>query len=99
MRMKYSRQLLIHYSLINAPVRASKGILVPVTGLEPVRCYHRGILSPLRLPISPHRQNLKISGRNSPLHSPSGNIIVDFCPFVNKKRDFFGQSITSAYSF
>ena len=30
--------------------------LVPVTGLEPVRCCHRGILSPLRLPISPHRR-------------------------------------------
>ena len=29
--------------------------LVPVTGFEPVRCRHRGILSPLRLPIPPHR--------------------------------------------
>lgn len=29
--------------------------LVPLTGLEPVRCCHRGILSPLRLPISPQR--------------------------------------------
>lgn len=27
--------------------------LVRATGLEPVRCHHRGILSPLRLPISP----------------------------------------------
>ena len=30
--------------------------LVPVTGLEPVRCCQRGILSPLRLPIPPHRR-------------------------------------------
>ena len=30
--------------------------LVPVTGLEPVRGCPRGILSPLRLPIPPHRQ-------------------------------------------
>ena len=30
--------------------------LVPLTGLEPVRCCHRGILSPLRLPISPQRR-------------------------------------------
>ncbi len=30
--------------------------MVPGTGLEPVRCCHRGILSPLRLPISPPRQ-------------------------------------------
>ena len=29
--------------------------LVPVTGLEPVRCRQRWILSPLRLPISSHR--------------------------------------------
>ncbi len=25
-----------------------------VAGLEPARCCHRGILSPLRLPIPPH---------------------------------------------
>lgn len=31
-------------------------ILVPKTGLEPVRCCHRGILSPVRLPISPLRR-------------------------------------------
>ena len=29
--------------------------MVPVAGLEPARCRHRGILSPLRLPIPPHR--------------------------------------------
>ncbi len=29
--------------------------MVPVTGVEPVRRFHRGILSPLRLPIPPHR--------------------------------------------
>ena|GEM_PF-1144863 len=27
--------------------------VVPGAGLEPAQCYHRGILSPLRLPISP----------------------------------------------
>ena len=31
-------------------------ILVPVTGLEPVRCRQRWILSPIRLPIPSHRQ-------------------------------------------
>ena len=30
-------------------------ILVPRAGVEPARCYHRGILSPLRLPIPPPR--------------------------------------------
>ena len=29
--------------------------VVPLTGIEPVRCRHRGILSPLRLPIPPQR--------------------------------------------
>ena len=32
--------------------------MVPVTGLEPVRCRQRWILSPLRLPIPTHRQVL-----------------------------------------
>ncbi len=27
--------------------------MVPGAGVEPARCFHRGILSPLRLPISP----------------------------------------------
>ena len=27
--------------------------MVPGAGIEPARCFHRGILSPLRLPISP----------------------------------------------
>ena len=30
-------------------------VLVPVAGLEPARCRHRWILSPLRLPIPSHR--------------------------------------------
>ena len=30
--------------------------IVGMTGLEPVRCYHQRILSPLRLPIPPHPQ-------------------------------------------
>ena len=37
--------------------------LVPETGLEPVRCFHRGILSPLRLPISPLRRYLEAPPR------------------------------------
>ena len=41
------------------------GILVPVTGLEPVQYLYRGILSPLCLPIPPHRQ---ISVRNTIAH-------------------------------
>ena len=33
--------------------------VVPRAGLEPARCYHRGILSPLRLPVPPPRQGKK----------------------------------------
>ena len=32
--------------------------MVPVTGVEPVRCLHHWILSPARLPIPSHRQNI-----------------------------------------
>ena len=35
--------------------------MVPVTGLEPVRMLLRGILSPLCLPIPPHRRADSIS--------------------------------------
>ena len=34
---------------------AVRSDVVPAAGLEPARCCHRGILSPLRLPISPQR--------------------------------------------
>gem|GEM_PF-3837814 len=30
--------------------------VVPGAGIEPARCHHRGILSPVRLPIPPSRQ-------------------------------------------
>jgi hypothetical protein len=30
--------------------------VVGMMGLEPIRCYHQRILSPLRLPIPPHPQ-------------------------------------------
>ena len=50
----------------NASDCASRDILVPVTGLEPVRCCHRGILSPLRLPISPHRHREVWAGITTP---------------------------------
>ena len=31
------------------------GCLVPGAGIEPARCRHRGILSPVRLPVPPPR--------------------------------------------
>jgi hypothetical protein len=35
------------------PLGYAATVMVPGAGLEPAQCYHRGILSPLRLPISP----------------------------------------------
>ena len=32
--------------------------LVPGAGIEPARCFQRGILSPVRLPIPPSRQKI-----------------------------------------
>ena len=43
------RGIFEHFSLIFSD------FLVLVIGLEPIRLLHRGILSPLRLPIPPHK--------------------------------------------
>ena len=40
--------------------------MVPVTGLEPVRYHYRGILSPLCLPIPPHRRTSACLEYHSP---------------------------------
>ena len=39
-------------------------LMVPRTGIEPVRYYYRGILSPLRLPVPPPRQTKQIWRRH-----------------------------------
>lgn len=43
----------LYYTKESAVLRIS--LLLLVAGLEPARCCHRGILSPLRLPVSPQR--------------------------------------------
>ena len=40
--------------MVNEVISSEK--MVPGAGVEPARCYHRGILSPLRLPVSPPGQ-------------------------------------------
>ena len=48
-------------SIVSAPYSEEpRRLMVPVTGLEPVRCRQRWILSPLRLPIPSHRHNMVI---------------------------------------
>ena len=45
--------------------------MVPGAGVEPARCCHRGILSPLRLPISPPGQG---GWRRNPESNRGGRI-------------------------
>ena len=66
-------------SLKKAFATANAFFLVRATGLEPVRCHHRGILSPLRLPISP-RPHI-INRRKS---FPAVIIILYYPMFVNR---------------
>ncbi len=55
--LKRASQIAISEKAIDAKTHASSHKrLVPGTRLELVRCYHRWILSPLRLPIPPPRQ-------------------------------------------
>jgi hypothetical protein len=39
--------------------------MVLLTGIEPVWCCHRGILSPLRLPISPQQRGMHGTLKNN----------------------------------
>ncbi len=56
-RISINKQLELFY----VTVEYSKERMVPKTGIEPVRGYPRGILSPLRLPIPPLRHKRKES--------------------------------------
>ena len=50
-------------SLKKAFATANAFFMVRATGLEPVRYFYRGILSPLRLPVPPHPHILFAAGR------------------------------------
>ena len=41
-------------------LRARTNVLVELEGLEPSRCFHHRILSPMRLPIPPQLQFLEV---------------------------------------
>lgn len=55
------------FKTVPKPLRFSCHV-VPVTGLEPVRCFQQGILSPWRLPIPPHRPMVAPSGLEPERH-------------------------------
>ena len=79
-------------SVLNSLSNAVRTLaMVPVTGLEPVRCRQRWILSPLRLPIPTHRQvlnyysalsglfqeeNLHLSGKSFTPRPGAANTVV-----------------------
>ena len=50
--------------------KSGKAQPVPPTGIEPVRCFHRGILSPLRLPVPPRRLLYGIVTQNGGIVNP-----------------------------
>ena len=43
--------------------------MVPRAGIEPAWCYHRGILSPLRLPVSPPGLGLEAEAGIGPAYA------------------------------
>ena len=47
--------------------------MVPETGIEPVFPFGRGILSPLRLPVSPLRQKEENSGGDDHIRTDQGS--------------------------
>ena len=59
--MQSKKNVLTHSRILCKTKRSLQiqASFMPVTGLEPVRGCPRGILSPLRLPIPPHRQTYK----------------------------------------
>ena len=70
--------------------------MVPVAGVEPARCRHRWILSPLRLPIPSYRhvmifdenlqkRSMEIGG---PFRRPIGNSEKTKCEKVKENQGF-----------
>ena len=60
--------------------------LVPGVGLEPTQCFHRGILNPLRLQISPPGQGL-LSRSQAFCRRPAPVTIVVPFHLVSKAND------------
>ena len=69
--------------------------VVPVTGIEPVRSLEPGILSPVRLPVPPHRHFLK--GSICALNCQDKAVIVSFMRQVYYYRGGVNRRITNNY--
>jgi site-specific DNA recombinase len=65
-RLVWDRKGLYRTPDLSLPFKALGGFfmfqnkMVPGAGIEPARCCHRGILSPLRLPVSPPGPSVKV---------------------------------------
>ena len=68
------------------------GFLVPVTGIEPVRLLGRGILSPLCLPVPPHRRNSYLSTDPSRRQGKKG--LTFPLLWCKMGKNFIGQFVT-----
>ena len=79
-------EAIVKKMISKAPKIFILGALVPVTGLEPVRCCHRGILSPLRLPIPPHRRAC----------APLCRVLCNYNIIAHRCQAFFTLSIRKA---
>ena len=69
--------------------------LVPLTGLEPVRCFHRGILSPLCLPIPPQRH---LQNCNAIIIHNSKTFVNSFAMISHSLVSSFGANRSIKYA-
>ena len=74
--------------------------MVPRAGIEPAWCYHRGILNPLRLPVSPPGLIWRLrpeSDRRTrlcrPLHDHSATQPYTHDALIKKKRPWFAVAV------
>ena len=73
----------------------SRLFLVPLIGLEPIRCRHRGILSPLRLPFR-HSGLFYLSALFFSCQTTK-MIVARRTVFVNNYRLTFGRFVISSF--
>ena len=77
---------------------ACRGFLVPLTGVEPVRYFYRGILSPLCLPIPPQRRSWGVAS-HAPYHSLFSAVCQEFLGcFMVKPMRFFATSTDNTHT-
>ena len=84
---------------MNTSKNSCRSAMVPMTGLEPVRDFSQRILSPLRLPIPPHRpKDNKYSLAYLYSIASFACFVNSFCIFFEKTRKMRSASrVSSGY--